>query len=541
MAGIRNGVQRGGLVPVVVVNVILSSGDKRQVIVDKVQATSLAVARTEWHVVALGIMVWDSIHHFLAVCPQLQPVFCCGVLGHLVEPRTHCHVLHHNVPGVLDGLGPRSVVQAEGGAGRVLRLPVPYVVQVRDGDGELVVVGAQVLCKRIATSLQRGYSGCVKCAPLRLLEQLLECRLSGEPLHQGRVKHLDLTSDLREAHYLRLHAPQMCELQQVLLVRAVAEVRNQLYNLAEEHPTALHLIAVPLVVDHRMETTPAIRRHSRDYTDQIPQHGALVLVSTRNRRHNYNVLEGLRHLRFVRMSMTVRREDPWAQHEALHGKAAEEHAHKGYDRGHSVELRLNLLYQGILPDEAVLAEGHLALLADACIATPACHCKATVVEGRWGHLLTRSKPGLALDVVPETHVVVDTRVHRACHDVERATTSEAGLGLHVQRVPSLQLHGIQGVLLVHHLRLVVCGRFSVDRKWRSKVAGLVLVDLEPGAIELVRCKDKGARRVEHAHPSRRPGILQPHLHAWQALVANNNGVVLVIILQAPARQRGERR
>mmetsp|Transcript_90986 Transcript_90986/g.203682 ORF Transcript_90986/g.203682 Transcript_90986/m.203682 type:complete len:213 (+) Transcript_90986:1852-2490(+) len=212
MASIRDRVERRGLVSVVVIDVLGSSGDERHVVVDEVQTAGLAVTGAEGHVVALRVPVGNGIHHLLAVGPQLQPILRGRVLGHLVEPRANSNVLDHDVAGILNRLRSRGVVQAQGGAGGVLRRPIPDVVQVGDGEGELVVVVGQVLRQLLASGIQRGYPRSIEGAPLGLLQQLLQGRLPGKPLYDRGVQGLNLPTDLGEAQNLRLLAPEVREL-----------------------------------------------------------------------------------------------------------------------------------------------------------------------------------------------------------------------------------------------------------------------------------------------------------------------------------------
>mmetsp|Transcript_80544 Transcript_80544/g.181749 ORF Transcript_80544/g.181749 Transcript_80544/m.181749 type:complete len:601 (+) Transcript_80544:474-2276(+) len=139
VAGVRNGVEHRCLVPFV--SVLVPAVVDSHVVVYEVQATGLAVAGSEGHVVVVWVVVGDSVDHLLAVCPQLQPLLGCCTPWHLVVPGPHSDVLHHDVSSIFMWLGPGCVVHPEGEAVRVLRCPVTYVIKVSNRHRELVVVG----------------------------------------------------------------------------------------------------------------------------------------------------------------------------------------------------------------------------------------------------------------------------------------------------------------------------------------------------------------------------------------------------------------
>mmetsp|Transcript_80544 Transcript_80544/g.181750 ORF Transcript_80544/g.181750 Transcript_80544/m.181750 type:complete len:421 (+) Transcript_80544:2748-4010(+) len=239
------------------------------------------------------------------------------------------------------------------------------------------------------------------------------------------------------------------------------------------------------------------------------------------------------------MRMLVGTEYARAEHEGLHSETAEQHAHKADNGRTLVELLVNVSDEVPLVDVPVRsAERHGALLLDAGRAAPARNRKTPVVEGRWGNALPGLEPWIPLDVTPGALVVVDAGVHCTGHQVKGTSSAKARVGPDVEGVLPLQLHGKQGLLVLDD---VVRGFRSLhaDGQRRGLVGLGRLVESGPGAIDVVGRKDKGSRRIEDVGAVRNPGILQLHLHPREALVPQDQRVLIVLIvrLQAPPHPR----
>mmetsp|Transcript_80545 Transcript_80545/g.181759 ORF Transcript_80545/g.181759 Transcript_80545/m.181759 type:complete len:351 (+) Transcript_80545:1452-2504(+) len=215
---VGNGVEGRRLVLLIVVVTNRPARVERQVIVNKVQASRLAVAGPQGHVVRVMVLVMDSIHHLLGPRSQLEPVLRRGTTRHLVVPGAHGHVLHHDVARVLDWLGPRGVVHPEGNTMQVLGLPVSDVVKVRSGLRELVVIGPDVLRESLKSCLQRCDPGLLEVLPLCLGHHLRHRGSAHDPVQNLVIQLLDLPTNLRQGQHLGLCAPRLCELQDVALV-----------------------------------------------------------------------------------------------------------------------------------------------------------------------------------------------------------------------------------------------------------------------------------------------------------------------------------
>mmetsp|Transcript_58646 Transcript_58646/g.139650 ORF Transcript_58646/g.139650 Transcript_58646/m.139650 type:complete len:399 (-) Transcript_58646:8-1204(-) len=131
MAGIANAVEARVVVPLIVVHVLRFVRVEAQVVLCKVQAPRFSAAGPERHVVHEGVVVLQAVDHLPGVGAKPQPVLVLRILGHLVVPRSRCHVLGLDGALVLHGLGARQVVQPQRQAVAVLGLPVCHVVPVQ--------------------------------------------------------------------------------------------------------------------------------------------------------------------------------------------------------------------------------------------------------------------------------------------------------------------------------------------------------------------------------------------------------------------------